>query len=189
MKKVFTISALMASMFLISLNVSAADMHTKGFMEPAMRAPSVIEANAQRKAEMEKRRAEIDRRLGVTEEQKTQLKTIHEKAKIEIAPKVRQLTEVEHEIAVLEHKQVNKERYNINTLENVPLSGKSLEQLKNEQKALNDEIRKIKMSQFEESQKVFTDEQKKELEKMRQERERETKKANKDAHLRMPPKY
>ena len=171
----FILSAFVASMFLTSLNAGAADMHTKGFMAPSMKAPAMHDMSAQRKAEMEKRRAEIDRRLGVTEDQKAQLKTIHEKARTEIAPKVKQLTEVEHELAVIKHQQINKEKYDINTLENVQLSGKSVEQLQAEKKSLKDEIHKIKKAQFEESQKVFTDEQKKELEKMRQEHEKKVK--------------
>ena len=179
MKKIFVLSLLVTSMFLGSMTASA-NPPVKGFMSPSVNAPSLIDMNAQRKAEMERRRAEIDRRLGVTEDQKVQLKAIHEKAKGEIAPKVRQLTDIEHEINVLERQQVNKERYNINTLENVQLSGKSLDRLRAEQKELQDEIHKIKKAQFEESQKVFTEEQKKELEKMRQEREKQVKKGMHD---------
>ncbi len=175
MKKIFVLSLIMTSMFLGSLSASAVDNHTKGFMSPSSNAPSLIDMNAHRKAEMERRRAEIDRRLNVTEEQKTQLKAIHEKAKTEIAPKVRQLTDVEHEINVLERQQVNKERYNINTLENVQLSGKSLDNLRTEEKELKEEIHKIRKEQFEESQKIFTEEQRKELEKMRQEHEKQMK--------------
>ena len=183
MKKIFVLSLVMTSMFLGSIKVSAAAPQPKGFMSPEA-TPSLIDMNAQRKAEMERRRAEIDRRLGVTEEQKVQLKAIHEKAKVEIAPKVKQLTEVEHEINVLERQQVNKEKYSINTLENVQLSGKSLDKLRTEEKELKDEIHKIKKEQFEESQKIFTEEQRKELEKMRQEREKQTKRGAKNQEKR-----
>ena len=173
----------MTSMFLGSLSASAVDNHTKGFMSPSSNAPSLVDMNARRRAEMERRRAEIDRRLNVTEAQKTQLKAIHEKAKVEIAPKVRQLTDIEHEIDVLERQQVNKENYNINTLENVRLSGKSLDRLRTEERELKEEIHKIKKAQFEESQKIFTEEQRKELEKMRQERERQVKKGLRETYV------
>ena len=174
MKKILMLSLLMTGMFLGSMATWAVAPQTKSFMAPGT--PSLIDMNEQRKAEMERRRAEIDRRLGVTEDQKVQLKAIHEKAKMNIAPKVQQLTEVEHEINVLERQLVNKDRYNINTLENVQLSGKSLDRLGTEEKELKEEIHKIKKAQFEESQKIFTDEQRKELEKMRQEREQQMKK-------------
>ena len=145
-------------------------------------------SEADRKAEMEKRKAELDRRLGVTEEQKAQLKTIHEKARNEIAPKVKELTEVEHEISVLEKQNMNKERYNINTLQNVQLSGKNLDQLRSEQRSLRDEIHKIKKNQFEESQKIFTDAQRKELDKMRKEHEQKAGKQGFGQRPPMPPK-
>ena len=178
MKKLLVATTLMACMFLGSFSVSAKVPFQKGFMpmpskDFQMQNPM---SEAERKAEMEKRKAEIDARLGVTEEQKTQIKAIQDKSKVEIAPKIRQLTDVEYEIGVLEKREINKSRYNINTLENVKLSGKSLEQLRSEEKTLREEIRKIRMAQFEELQKVFTAEQKKELEKMRKEHEKKFKK-------------
>ena len=181
MKKTLIISALMLSIFLGNTQSYAQDNHIKGFVLPSQHKPYNIEdMAAKRKAEMEKRKAEIDRRLGVTEEQKKELKVIHDRAKEEIAPKIKQLTEVEYEISTLEKKQISKEFYNVNALENVQLSGKTIEQLRSEQKSLREDIRKIKMAQFEESQKVFTEEQKKELEKMRMEREKKMKAQKKE---------
>ncbi len=180
MKKIFVLSAIIASLSFGASDAFAVDNNAKGFMAPSIKAPAMHDMSSQRRAEMERRRAEIDRRLGVTEAQKVQLKEIHEKAKLEIVPKVRQLTDIEHEISVIEKQQMNKERFNINTLENVQLSGKSLDKLKSEEKELKEEIHKIKKEQFEESQKIFTEEQRKELEKMRQEREQQMKKGMRD---------
>ena len=166
MKKIFLASILLAGMFLGSSASFAENFQQKGFMAPNMGGYHNMKKpmnEAERKAEMEKRKAEIDRRLGVTEEQKAQLKNIHEKAKTEIAPKIKELTEVEHEISVLEKQNINKERYNINTLQSVQLSGKNLEQLRAEKKTLKSEIHKIKKTQFEESQKIFTENQKKRI--------------------------
>ena len=176
MKKLLMVSVLTAGMFLASNGAFAMPPQERGFMSPTYKEGNFQEMREQRKAEMEKRKAEIDARLNVTDEQKEQLKTIHDKAKAEIAPKIKQLTEVEHELSVLNRQQMNKEKYDINTLEGVKLSGKNVEQLKSEQRTLQEEIRKIKKDQFEESQKVFTDEQKKELEKMRKEHEKTMKK-------------
>ncbi len=122
------------------------------------------------KAEMERRKAEMDKRLNITEEQKAQLKSIHEKSRAEIAPKIKQLSEAEYELSVLDKRKLNSEKYGIATLEEVKLSGKSAEELRAEIKTLKEEIREIKKANFEASQDVFTEKQKKELEKMRQEK-------------------
>ena len=189
MKKIFIIPAIMLCIILGNTQTLEQDNPSKGFIAPMQHKPYDIEdMAAKRKAEMEKRKAEIDRRLGVTEEQKKELKAIHDKAKDEIAPKIKQLTEVEYEINTLEKKQISKEFYNVNTLENVQLSGKTIEQLRSEQKSLKEDIRKIKMAQFEKSQKVFTEEQKKELEKMRMEHEKSMKKAGRKEFVPMPIK-
>lgn len=124
------------------------------------------------KEEMQKRKAEIDKRLKITEKQKKELKIIHENSKSKIAPKIKLLTEAEFELSVLEKREFNKDNFGIATLEEVQLSGKTKEQLKEEIKTLKNEIREIKKANFEASQKVFTEKQKKELEKMRQERKK-----------------
>ena len=104
-----------------------------------------------------------------TEEQKAQLKAIHEKSKAQIAPKIKQLTEIEYELDVLQKKEFTSNTFGVKTLENVKLSGKTVEQLQTEAKKLRGEIREIKKAQFEASQAVFTEEQKQELKKMKEE--------------------
>ena len=122
------------------------------------------------KAKMEKRKAEMEKRLNITEEQKAQLKEIHEKSKAEIAPKIKQLSEAEFELEVLQKRKFNEEHFGISTLEEIQLSGKSIDELKTEIHNLKKEIREIKKANFEASQAIFTDEQKKELEKMKKEK-------------------
>jgi len=133
----------------------------------------------EQKAKMEQRRAEIDKRLNVTAEQKEQLKAIHEQSKAEIAPKIKQLTELEYELGVLMKRDYNAKKYGIATLEEVQLSGKTVDELKNEIKTLKTEIREIKKANFEKTQAVFTDEQKQEFKKMREERMEKMKKMHK----------
>lgn len=168
MKKIFMATTLIMSFLIGTYDVSAAPGQNNFIATPAS-ISSLKKPLGPTREEIERKKAEIDQRLGVTEEQKAQLKVIHEKAKLEIQPKIKELTSVEHEIDVLEKQRMSKERYDINTLENVQLSGKSIEQLQAEEKVLMDEIHKIRKAQFEESQKIFTDKQRKELEKMRQE--------------------
>lgn len=127
----------------------------------------------------EQQRAEIDKRLKITAEQKEQLKAIHEQSKAEIAPKIKQLTELEHELKVIKQREYNAEKYGIATLEEVQLSGKSVDELKKEIKTLRNEIREIKKANFEKTQAVFTEEQKQEVKKMREERLEKMKKMHK----------
>ena len=140
----------------------------------------------EQKAQMEKRKAEMDKKLGVTEEQKAKLKAIHEKAKAQIQPKIKRLAEVDYELNVIARKQFNSAKFGVTTLENVKLSGKSQEQLKAEQKTLRNEIRDIRKACFEESQAVFTDEQKAILKQMSEEHAKKMKnldkKHNKNFH-------
>lgn len=189
MKKTFMATALMTGVFLAAgMSIAAPNQKDVPFHNQVKKMERHQEMSEAQKAEMEKRKAEMEKRLNITEEQKKQFKAIHEEAKMEIVPKIRQLTEIEHEISVLERKKINKEKYNINTLEEVHLSGKSIEQLKADRKTLKNEIREIKMKQFEKSQKIFTDEQKKELEKMRQEHIELMEKAGKPTTYPMPRK-
>ncbi len=183
MKKILMTTAIGAALLLGSLSANAAcPCQDKDKQGPPLPPPAYgkfhKEFTPEMKAEMEKRRAEMDKRLGITEEQKAQLKSIHEKSKAEIAPKIKQLTEAEYELGVLEKRQFNQAKYGISTLENVQLSGKSADELKNEIRALKHDIHEIKKANFEASQAIFTDKQKKELEKMRQEK---MKKHQKDA--------
>ena len=131
------------------------------------------------KAKMEQRKAEIEKRLKITDEQKEQLKAVHEKAKAEIAPKITQLADAEFEFEVLQKRQFNQEKYGIATLEEIQLSGKSIDELKNEIRQLRKEIREIKKANFEASQAIFTEKQKKELEKMKKEHQEKMKKFQK----------
>jgi len=185
MKKMLMTTALAATLFLGSLSAQAhcADCPypcQRGMMPPPPPHEHMKkEFTAEQKAKMEQRKAEMDKRLGVTEAQKAQLKAIHEKSKKEIAPKIKKLTEIEYEIGVLEKRQQNLDKYGVKTLENVKLSGKSLDQLKAEAKTLKGEIREIKKANFEASQAVFTEEQKAELKKMREEHMKEMKKKHK----------
>ena len=175
MKKILMTTALGTVLLLGSLSANAAcPCQDKGKQGPPPPPPAYgkfhKEFTPEMKAEMEKRKAEMDKRLGITEEQKTQLKSIHEKSKAEIAPKIKQLSQAEYELSVLEKRQFNKDRYGVDTLENVQLSGKSADELRAEIKTLRHDIHEIKKANFEASQSVFTEKQKKELEKMRQEK-------------------
>ena len=189
MKKLIATTAVMTALLVGCANANAQPAHKTGMMPPPHHGDYMKPLTPEQKAKMEKRRAEIDKRLGVTEEQKAQLKAIHEKGKTQIAPKIKKLTEVQHEIQVIERKQMNKDKFGIDTLEDVKLSGKSLDQLYAESKTLKDEIRQIKKANFEEAQKVFTEEQKAELKKMREERMKKmAKKGHKHPHRPvMPP--
>ena len=181
-------TTLMATLLLTSLSASAAPQAPQGKMPP--RGEFHKQITPEQKAAMDKRKAEMEQRLNITPEQKAQLKAIHEKSKAQIAPKIKQLTEAEHELQVLEKKQINKKVYGIDTLENVKLSGKSAEQLRTEIKTLRGDIREIRKANFEASQAVFTDAQKQELEKMRKEHEKTMKKHHKKFNKRppMPPR-
>ena len=184
MKKTFMTTALIATLFLgtIGANAACPCQDKDGMMPPPppghhhMHRPLTPE----QKAEMEARKAEIDKRLNITEAQKAQLKSIHEKSKAQIAPKFKQLTEIEYELDVIHKKKYAQDVYNVKALDNVKLSGKSEEQLINEAKKLRSEIREIKKAHFQESQSVFTEEQKKELEKIRQEHKKEMQKKQKE---------
>lgn len=173
MKKMLMTTAMVTALFFGTLSANAACPCQKqgGMMPPPKPCYGTMkhEMSADKKAEMDKRKAEMDKRLGITEEQKAQLKSIHEKAKAQIAPKIKQLTEIEHELSVIEKREFNSKVFGINTLENVKLSGKTADQLKTEAKALQNEIRDIRKACFESSQAVFTEEQKAELKKMRDE--------------------
>ena len=94
----------------------------------------------EQKAKMEQRKAEMEKRLGITEEQKAQLKAIHEQSKEQIAPKIKALTEAEFELKVLKQREYNQNKYGIATLEEVQLSGKTIPQLEAEVKTLKNEI-------------------------------------------------
>ena len=179
MKKIFTTAVVMTALLLSTASVNAKPCPKDGMMPPPHHEHMKKQLTPEQKAKMEERRAEMDKRLGITEAQKAQLKAIHEKSKAQIAPKVKRLTEVQYEIQVIEKKQIAKEKYGVDTLNDVKLSGKSLDQLYAEAKTLRTEIREIKKANFEESQKVFTEEQKQELKKMHEERMKELAKKNK----------
>ena len=185
MKKMLMTTTLVATLFLGSLSANAVcPCQGKGGMMPPPGQHHFMQKplTAEQKAKMEQRKAEIDKRLNITEEQKAKLKAIHEKSKAEIAPKVKQLTEVEYELDVLNKKEFASKTFGISTLENVKLSGKSVDQLRNEAKALRNEIRAIRKANFEACQAVFTAEQKQELEKMKKEHVKNFKKFRKGNH-------
>jgi len=185
MKKTLLSATILCSLLFAGLSANAATTQKNDKMPPPpppgehkMHKPLT---DAQ-KAEMEKRKAEMDKRLGITEEQKAQLKAIHEKSKKEIAPKIKKLSEDEYELEIIKRKEFNKANFGINTFENAKLSGKSQAQLESEIKTLRNEIREIKKANFEESQKVFTDKQKEELAKMQKEHMKKHKAMKKHPH-------
>ena len=61
---------------------------------------------------------------------------------------------------VLHKKEFTSNTFGVKTLENVKLSGKSVEQLQTEAKKLRGEIRDIRKANFEACQAVFTEKQK-----------------------------
>jgi len=189
MKKILTTTAVATALLFGAMSANAQPVDEKGMKVP----PKYHHQNFQKeftpemKAKMEKRKAEIDKRLKITEEQKVQLKEIHEQSKAEIAPKIKQLSEAEFELEVLMKRKFNEEHFGIATLEEVQLSGKSIDELKNEIHQLKKEIKEIKKANFEKSQAIFTDEQKKELEKMKKERIKKMKKHHKKFHKKPCP--
>ena len=112
MKKFLTLSAVSAVLLFGALSANATPPE-KGNPMYHHHQKFQKEFTPEMKAKMEKRKAEIEKRLQITEEQKILLKQAHEKAKAEIAPKIKQLSEVEFELEVLEKRQYNQEKYGI----------------------------------------------------------------------------
>ena len=112
--------------------------------------------------EMEKRRQEIDKRLKVTDEQKAQLKTIHENSRAKIVPKVKELRENKAKLQELMEKKTEQD--------------KEVIALKEKIKKSQEEIKQLRRENFEKTQEVFTPKQRQELEKIKQEHIKKMKK-------------
>jgi len=108
----------------------------------------------EQKAQMEKRRAEIQKRLKLTEEQKAQMKTLHESAKVQIKPLFDQLRS-EHE------KMMQLRKSNAST--------DAIQAQREKIKALRDQIKSIRMSQKSKIDAILTPTQKEEFKKMHEE--------------------
>jgi Spy/CpxP family protein refolding chaperone len=111
-----------------------------------------------KKAEFEKKRAEFEQRLQLTDEQKAQAKAIHEKAKSDIEPLVEQLKAKKAEFEAVTKSKLAPDAQNAKL--------DKLRAEKREIKAKMHEIRKNSMKEFEA---ILTPDQKKELAKMKEE--------------------
>ena len=97
MKKILMAAVIGTALLSVSMGASAACPCEKGKIQGPPTPPPHFEKmkkewTPEKKAAMEKRKAEMEKRLNITEEQKAQLKAIHEKSKAEIAPKIKILS-------------------------------------------------------------------------------------------------
>lgn len=120
----------------------------------------------QRKMQMEKKRAEFDKRLNLTEEQKAKIKASKENGHKEMKPIMEQL-KVKREAA---------RKY----FENNDTQNCEFLKLEKEIKALEEKRRELHKKNMEEFESILTDKQKKELEKMKQERKKEFQKRHRN---------
>ena len=116
MKKILMTAAIGTALIFGAMSANAQPMDENGKpMPPEYRHHR--EFTPEMKAKMEKRKAEIEKRLKLTDKQKEQLKAIHEKAKAEIAPKIKLLSEAEFELEVLQKRKFNEEKYQAGYIE------------------------------------------------------------------------
>ena len=119
--------------------------------------------------EMEKRRQEIDKRLKVTDEQKAQLKAIHENSRAKMEPKIKEL-------------RANKAKLN-ELIEKKTAQDKDVIALKEKIKKSQEEIKQLRRENFEQTQEVFTPKQRAELEKMMKEHREKMKKQQQNGNF------
>ena len=109
------------------------------------------------KAKMEQRKAEFEKRLNLTQEQKDKMKAIHEASRDQIKPLFESL---------------KSEREKLNQLKS---SGASEQEIQAEQQKagiIRDSIKTIRKSNFEQTQAILTPAQQKEFNKMHEERKK-----------------
>lgn len=111
-----------------------------------------------KKAEFEKKRAEFEQRLQLTDEQKAEAKAIHEKAKADIEPLVEQLKAKKAEFETVTKSKL------------APDAQKArLDKLRAEKREIKAKMHEIRKNSMKEFEAILTPDQKKELAKMKEE--------------------
>ena len=122
-------------------------------------------------------KAEFEKRLKLTDEQKVQAKAIHEKGFEKIKPIFDQMKLKHEELESVKKSNLSEEA-----------KTEKITALKKEIRDLRHQARAVKMENMKEFESILTDKQKKELQKIKEEGRKKFEKAHKKSLLQLPPR-